>query len=127
MAFDTNDLNYPAAIDQSLNKYLTGFLNTPPDFQQTDKMFSTLMARPAFMAGPGGSFVTPGQEANAVGTANLQERGNIARQNVQDKTQAAGLLSGIGSNQASLVNSIPLLNAQNNQSGFGAFSQLFGG
>lgn len=127
MAFNTNDLNMPTALDQSLAKYLTTFLHNPPQFEQTDRMFSTLMSKPSFMLGPGGSFIDPSQQRQAAGNAYLGERGNIASQNLKEKEAAAGELTNLGRGVAGFQNMIPFLNAANlGGGGFNMFSQLFG-
>lgn len=126
MAFDTNDLNYPTAIDQSLQQYLKGFLHSGPNFGPTDRMFSSLMMHPSFMEGPGGGFVDPSQMNQTYGTNMLNERGDIASQNIQDKGQAAGLLTGLGSSIANFQNAKTSLGA-NALGGAGSFYQLFGG
>lgn len=128
MAFDFGSFNYPNFIDQDLKSYLTQFLRAPAPFGQTDRMFQTLMSKPAFMLGPGGSFIDPQQQQRIQGENYLNERGNVASQNLQDKSQAAGLLGNVGSSIANRDALRKMLEAQNisQGSGGGIFGSLFG-
>jgi hypothetical protein len=130
MAFDFSSFNFPSEINKNLGGYLRQFLRAPAPFGQIDKPFQTLMSKPSFMLGPGGSFIDPMQQQNAQATNYLNERGDIASQNLQDKSQAAGLLGMAGSRAADIERMRQMLEAQNvagQGGGGGLFSALMGG
>ena len=125
MAFDFSSFNFPSEINKNLGGYLRQFLRAPAPFGQADKPFQTLMSRPSFLLGPGGSFINPQQMQNVEGTNYLNERGDIATQNIQDKQQAAGLLGQAGSRAADIERMRQMLEAQNVSSGGGGGGGLF--
>lgn len=123
---DTSDINYPIMLERQLSRSANSQLNSPANFSGANKMFSSAMAHPSFMLGPGGSFIDPSQQANIAGQNYLGERGAIAGQNLQDKDQLAQLLLSLGSNIGSMTANQTGLEAaqigQNSSSG-----GLFGG
>jgi len=117
-------LQMSAALPQSLSKYLRSLLQTPANFGPAQRAFQAQYSHPSLQLGPNGSWLDPSQLNQAYASNYLGERGDIARQDVQDKGQYAGLLTRAGSDFASLINAIPYLQAQN-ISGRSMFGGLF--
>jgi hypothetical protein len=124
---DTNDLNYPMMLERQLSRRLSTELKTPPDFTATNQAFSSFMANPALMRGPGGGVMDPRTEQNTMGSNWLQERGQIAGQSLMDKDQIAQLLLQTGSTIGSLFSSQVGLNAAQLNSGNSASTGILGG
>lgn len=124
---DTNDLNYPMMLERQLGGYANSLLKRPPDFSGPDKMFSSAMANPSIMLGPGGSLLDPAHQQASAGSAYLNERGDIAQQSLADKHRLAQLLLSVGGNIGSMYANQTGLNAQITGLGGGLFGSGIGG
>ena len=92
MSFNTNDLQLPLSLSEGVNKYLNQEIRTPTNFGPTSRMFSSMANSPSLGLGPGGAWQDPNMTQSANQTANLQQRGDVANQDLQNKQQDAGLL-----------------------------------
>lgn len=124
---NTNDLLGPAHFQGSIARILQGQLKAQPNFTPANQAFSNETANPFLQMGSGGNVLDPRQMQQSEATNYLGQRGAIASNDIQQKMGFADLLNSAGANKASIMNLIPLLNAQQTSGQTSAFGSLLGG
>lgn len=125
-SLDTNQVSQAAGLPMSIFQYIQQLLRRGPNFQPAQSAYGA-MRHPSLSLSPGGEFLDPMQLQQSAAPTYLGERGGIASQDINDRMGLIEQMRQAGSNYASLINSIPMLQAANIGGGGGSGGGLFGG